>query len=91
VDTWYEVIAVPPSSGAVNDSTADESPGSTLSPAGASGTAAGVTATAALAGPAPTPLRARTRKAYVRPLLSPVTVPSPARAVQVAPSSVDTS
>ena len=72
----YRVIGEPPSlTGAVHDTTADALPGTAVTPVGAPGTAAGVTAAeAADGGEVPTALVAVTVNVYAVPLVRPNTV-----------------
>jgi hypothetical protein len=72
------VTGLPPSEGAVQDTTAEPSPAVADTPVGASGAVAGAVgvtdADAADAGLVPTALVALTVKVYAVPLLRPVTV-----------------
>jgi hypothetical protein len=74
-DASYDVIALPPLSGAAIETEIRWSPRVTPGVAGADGTVAGTTGSdASDSGPCPTAVVARTVHVYVRPLVSPVTV-----------------
>ena len=76
--TVYPVIGLPPSEGALQDTTAEASPAVAETPPGAAGAVAGALgvtdADAADAGPVPTAFVAVTVNVYAVPLLRPVTV-----------------
>ena len=68
------MMALPPSAGTVQLTVAEALPGTALTPVGAPGTVAGVTALDGLdGGPVPVPLVAVTVKVYGVPLVRPVT------------------